>query len=767
MPKKENVNAKGIANNMEEVEKTKAELLKKANFARKRVQMMIERFGPEGKISEIALNKMQAFTKEAVEKYNGIKLPVPEGMPPEIVSLIAMGLAIDKKEFDFTAIHSLSTEAGEKKENFNRDYVLQNILPADRGNIEYSGIMVQSRETAKTALEAYQKGDFSLVRRAVSNVAEVMKESLISTEKASGKLDEGSKQLYQILLQMKQYPAFGIDEQFDEIQWGMIRSHAAQVNGGDKCYQSAYQLLDEMPKAKSEKREKLAFDILFNSVLWYANGAIDDDKIENARDEVLQKIGKELKPQLNAAEFMDAAKEYGSSDPNFFVYVNCGFAALTYEINMKSQASPLQGYMSESNGTVNLEQVLQNEIKQSDLYLQLVNETDPSKLAGLITKATATNIRTYKNVKLDDTKANKLNAEVNKTNEPLWNQAAQDFEKEIRERLSGFITFLEAAPERERQEAERMEIERKKEEERRLEEEKQGIAQKLGKISVKLNASTRIPFHSDSAEIIALRQQAEKLQQIMAAQTNSDALHNDPKVKRELFESYMASRRYLFAKRADAGVKETDNAWRPSTSGGKKRFEAALEIEEFAKQCLGMEEIRRMAEQDEKEIEQKRLGNRQDEIRLAEYDNNSLGAKAIAEVLKEADYFKRIDVNSEYYINVSPERMEELKEKVAKVIAVYTVADVYENARKKGDHWSKRAFDQCVQKTADEVKKRDDFKTLMNEKPTTLIDAMGRKNGLIGLLAEARTKLLAAKNIEGNAKTNQEPEKAKGKQLGK
>ncbi len=314
---------------------------------------------------------------------------------------------------------------------------------------------------------------------------------------------------------------------------------------------------------------------------------------------------------------------------------------------------------------------------------------------------------------------------------------------------------------------EKRQKEEKQQKEAKFQEEKQGIAQKLGELSVKLNASTRIPFHSDSAEIIALRQQAEKLQTIMDAQANSDALHNDPKVKRELFESYMASRRYLSAKRADAGVKETDNAWRPSSSGGKKRFEAALEIEEFAKQYLGMEEIRRMAEQDEKKLEQKRLEDRKEEL----LNGNALKGSVIEGLIKSAknnfeDLRKTMAVRKDCESLKEKEDNKEIRDKyqidkrVANLIATYIVADAYErdtNKKKKSPDKSKmdeemKAFNANKKKVIDEMMERPDFKAFMaSVKLIDLID-WDAKQIMMGI---------AAKKAKLNKEEQKNPENAK------
>ena len=765
-----------IVSKQKAFEKSMGTLKESASAPQKRVDQILARFGPNGKISATLNGEpdgKRTYTDEAVEKYNGITLPVPESLTPEMVSIIAMGIAMDNKRFDFSK-QNMGNGVGDDRVDFNRQYLYMNILGGDERTLDFSDIVAESRKVTKDALEAYQQGDLKPVQRAVTSFSEVVKNALLSPFAASTeKLFLGEKQFFQILMQMERIPELKVREQFTETQWGMVQSHAAQIESADIFYQKSLDMMHKTPEAESKERKEMAFDLLLNAVTMKANPATWKSEASQLNKEMLNAFLLELNLPVSNDDLLS---EIGIKDTDLYTKLTGGLTAKLDPLEEKTKISPMQGILSETDGKEKLRTVLKNAIEKSELYQNLVKETNPDKLIKCIEQAKETDIRTYSDVQLDDTKAQKMRNEISEQSVQLRKEKTEEWKKEIEASKAAIISIHKEAMEKKE---EKRQKEEKQQKEAKFQEEKQGIAQKLGELSVKLNASTRIPFHSDSAEIIALRQQAEKLQTIMDAQTNSDAFHNDPKVKRELFESYMASRRYLSAKRADAGVKETDNAWRPSTSGGKKRFEAALEIEEFAKQYLGMEEIRRMAEQDEKEIEQKRLDDRKEEL----LNGNALKGSVIEGLIKSAKN------NFEYLRQDSAVRKdcESLKEKednkeirdkyqidkrVANLIATYIVADAYErdtNKKKKSPDKSKmdeemKAFNANKKKVIVEMLERPEFKAFMaSVKLKDLID-WDAKQIMMGIAAKKADLNKPEKNNPENAKNEvqaeQQPKKA-------
>ena len=741
-----------IVSKQKAFENSMGALKESASAKKKRVDKILARFGPNGKISATLNGNpdgKRTYTDEAVEKYYGITLPVPESLTPEMVSIIAMGIAMDNKRFDFSK-QNMGNGVGDDRIDFNRQYLYMNILGGDERTLDFSDIVAESRKVTKDALEAYQQGDLKPVQRAVTSFSEVVKNALLSPSDASTEnLFLGEKQFFQILMQMERIPELKVREQFTETQWGMVQSHAAQIESADIFYQKSLDMMHKMPEAESKERKEMAFDLLLNAVTMKANSGTWKSELSQLNKEMMNAFLLELNLPVSNDDLLS---EIGKKDSDLYTKLTGGLTAKLNSLEEKAKIFPMQGILSETDGKEKLRTVLKNAIEKSELYQDLVKETNPDKLIKCIEQAKETDIRTYSDVQLDDTKAQKMRNEISEQSVQLRKEKTEEWKKEIEASKAAIISIHKEAMEKK---------------EAKFQEEKQGIAQKLGELSVKLNASTRIPFHSDSAEIIALRQQAEKLQTIMDAQTNSDALHNDPKVKRELFESYMASRRYLSAKRADAGVKETDSEWRPSTSGGKKRFEAALEIEEFAKQYLGMEEIRRMAEQDEKEIEQERLEDRKEEL----LNGNALKGSVIEGLIKSAknnfeDLRKTMAVRKDCESLKEKEDNKEIRDKyqidkrVANLIATYIVADAYErdtNKKKKSPDKSKmneemKAFNANKKKVIVEMLERPEFKAFMaSVKLKDLID-WDAKQIMMGI---------AAKRAELNKEEQKNPENAK------
>ena len=375
--------------------------------------------------------------------------------------------------------------------------------------------------------------------------------------------------------------------------------------------------------------------------------------------------------------------------------------------------SAVQGYLAEPNGKEQLTAAYREAIEKSDLYQQLVNETDPQKLALNIDKARAQEFEKYKGVKLDGSKAEHYCAQTPMT-DALIKKWKESFQREFAHEIG---------------------------------------PKKMEKALSGLKSHTSNLFHRNSAEIIALREKTELLKRTL--KEKGFGAMQDPAVRQMIKDTYQASIQYTLAKRREAGVSEADSTWRPKTPGGKARYEAALAVEAYTKQFLDEKELMREAEMDVKQQEEQQILAAQLREQNKRFGGKGAADTAVQTALKNIK--KSYDPKAFMYLPEEQQR-QLMEEKIAGFIAVRTVAEASERAEKNGMKISKAQFDSAVKDAVKEVREREDFKELMTGNPVAdLVDAANTPGGkgIMIKLAQAQKKIDQQMKLAENGKQAQ------------
>jgi len=687
--------------------------------AEQRGSALLNTFGPNGTIPSSEVPD-KYYSPEAAAEYGKTELPVPKGLTPEIVALLALSNSMDDSRYDFNRKMTESSSPTDKFDYpaWNRSYILSSLIKVDARCRDFSDIMVDSRKQTKYALEEYEKGNYQPIRKAIKVLAKNVKDYMLDAN-TDKRLDCPDKEVYKLFMQMEQIPELGFKEEFTESQLAKLHALNAQMESGDRFYKSAQQLMETPPEAGSEERKQLVFDMLMNAGMMRAASADDGafNKVKKIRDDIFAEFGAQLDPPVSGNRMESKISDLVlDSDLDLrtrfeMSRIHQGFlGALMMPVCPSEHFSAVQGYLAEPNGKEQLTAAYREAIEKSDLYQQLVNETDPQKLALNIEKARTQEFEKYKGVKLDVSKAEHYCAQTPMTDALIKNWK-DCFQREFAHEIG---------------------------------------PKKMEKALSGLKSHTSNLFHRNSAEIIALREKTELLKRTL--KEKGFGAMQDPAVRQMVKDTYQASIQYTLAKRREAGVSEADSTWRPKTPGGKARYEAALAVEAYTKQFLDEKELMREAEMDVKQQEEEQILAAQ----LRE-QNKRFGGKGAADTAVQTalqNIKKSYDPKAFMYLPEEQQR-QLMEEKIAGFIAVRTVAEASERAEKNGMKISKAQFDSAVKDAVKEVREREDFKELMTGNPVAdLVDAANTPGGkgIMIKLAQAQKKIDQQMKLAENEK---------------
>ena len=706
----------------DQVKTIKTNVHNEALGAEQRGSALLKTFGPNGTIPSSEVPE-KYYSPEAAAEYGETKLPVPKGLTPEIVALLALSNSMDDTRYDFKHKMTDSSSPNEKFDYaaWNRAFILTSLIKVDARCRDFSDIMVDSRKQTKYALEEYEKGNYQPIRKAIKVLAKNVKDYMLDAN-TDNNLDCPDKEVYKLFMQMEQIPELGFKEEFTESQLAKLHALNAQMESGDRFYQSAQQLVENPPEAGSEERKQLVFDMLMNAGMMRAasgdGGAVN--KVTKIQDDIFAEFGAQLDPPVSGNRMKKKIGELTvdttlDSRTRFEIErIDYGYlGALIIPIAPSEHFSAVQGYLAEPDGKEQLTAAYREAIEKSDLYQQLVNETDPKQLALNIDKAGQQELEKYKGVKLDGSKAEHYCAQTPMT-DALIKKWKESFQREFAHEIG---------------------------------------PKKMEKALSGLKSHTPNLFHRNSAEIIALREKTEMLKRTL--KEKGFGAMQDPAVRQMMKDTYQASIQYTLAKRREAGVSEADSTWRPKTPGGKARYEAALAVEAYTKQFLDEKELMREAELDVKQQEEEQIL-----AATLKEQNKQFGGKGAADTAVQTalqNIKNSYDPQAFMYLQEAQQR-QLMEEKIAGFIAVRTVAEASERAVKNGMKISQAQFDAAVKDAVKEVREREDFKELMSGNPVAdLVDAANTPGGkgIMIKLAQAQKKIDQQMKLAENGKQAQ------------
>ena len=680
-----------------------------------RYQRVNERFGKNGKISSDLLSGKKPYNDEDVEKYNSITLPDVPGMDDDMISLIGVGVSFDKKYVRKTS----SSPGNLSPEDFHCVFVTSNIIPADPRTIDYSGAMPKIREETKNVLEEYNKGNKEPVKKALRNIADYIKNDSGTLEFNSNQADGiYNKGFYKTIGKFMNDPDLGVEKMFSEKDLLRVKANAKKLDAYEKSNNAAKELLLNPADANTPEREQQVLDYMlnmatasvtsksvvneedsYNDLVDSISDFIDNDPRLVTDEEGMSKTSTDIIVDLNQTIAQKVDDKKAASAKYKFAYDNVignKSSSLLRDIYQKDNVAPEEAILSEENGEEKLKEQLKTKIKESDLYQSLMNAKTPKEMSMALNKADmkfrAKGLDAIPHDKFESDLAKK--ASLGKTEE--YKKTIDKFRKDFRLLNSGSAVRKD------------------------LESVTAGINAQPARFNVFQKG------HKDSKSIENLREKTAEFEKILYTVTKEPAM-DDPKARKALFEAYKASIEYQNEKMTAAGVDPTNTKWEPTSSMGKERFRGARKIEELAKEFI-MDEIMEYENDLAKEENFKHENETVKKISEAKYDNNTIQGQAYEQAISE------LKENSEAH------PFGDMSSEIAKVMAVKMVSDVYKTMKIKVNDKTKDKFYDDINKTAEQLQTRDDFKYLMSKKPLEAEKAALEDGGkrLLPMLAMAK-----------------------------
>ena len=720
----------------EEIQKSKDDFRKEADGQKERIHLLTDRFGPNAKIIGTD-EEGKYFTKEAAEKYNSIKLPVPEGMTPEMVSIIALGNAMDKTRYDFNKKMTASSRPFEEfhQEEWNRSYIYTSIIPQDSRSRYFSDIMADSREVTQKALEAYQNKDYQPVQHAVSQFCDMAKSTML-TATTNMSLSTNEKQYYKILNEMSKIPELKVKENFSPTQWARIQTLGAQVEGADRFYSNAAELMEKMPQAGSEERKQLAFDLLLNAGIMQAEKGGKKPSVLKLQDQMCEKFGKLIDPPMSGHDFEMHLQKHANSvlNPDKRQAAACTKLEFGIPEDLESRVfpaecfSPAQGYLAYPDGRQQLSAEYKNAIENSPLYKKLVNETNPLKLSQHIEEAKDKDFTTYNSVKLNNSKAKLLESDKSESNR-IMREWDKGFHEEFAHQIGPKL---------------------------------------LDKNLKHLNDRSFKLFSSDTPENRQLDTLCAEVRMLnYRMKKNGQGCLEKDEVKQSMQSTYDLCASFMEDMRKKGGAGENDLNWLPKSSLDRKHYKAAKEILKYTEQfVVDKEKSLKELEAEEKAKEAEAIKRAQEKEQNRTFEGNSMCDQFMQKAMQEVSnaYQKHTEACAKSPDGKDAKTQKNLELSIAKVVAVRTVTLVQESAEKNGFRFTENDFNKSVKTINNEIHEREDFKVLLRDnKLTDLVSAASKKGGkeLMMKLADA------GKTVDREAKQAEAMQKAKEHELQK
>lgn len=754
--------------------------------SQKRKNKILNVYGPKGQVVVGKADNYKHVEPNAANEYNSIELPVPEGLTPEIVAMVAMGAAMDTEKYDYSK-NLTDSSAGGDRTLFNQAFHYTNITTSDERSRGFSEILVDSRKEAKKALIAYQNGDKSLVNKHLKTLADHAKKNQldhISLKDHHNDKDECSYEVKIILGDMLNNPNIDFASNFNETEKMKLKSAGEQIRAYDEFAPVEDKLLsDNPPPANSEERKKAADDFLFGRIL--SNTEYYDfnstDTVFNDTHDIGKKYADSYAPGVKkGGRLVDTLHHVGESSKDPVEKKLCKDASVDSfmdSINAleNNYVSPLDTYYI--NGTTEeLKEKYLPLLRELPEYKQIVEAKDNKELSKAIDNAKNISFEIFKDtMPLDTALSDQLTKSSNAYKEQMEKverdmshavcfENAKYFGEKIKELDADTTPELDKT--RALLKAVYTDLKQLNEE---YDYTKGPIINSTGYIekidnaknisavydanlkainSFKenielLNSTPKSIFqsgHQDSDEIRTLREKMLDLKEIYCNFDHlSGNINDDPEYQQAAYEAYKASIAYQ-KKVAKGNLNK--KGWEPSSDMGKDRYKGALAIEKLA-MSIAPDFIVEQLNAEAKSEEIQSINNKND------FDNKY---KEIAEKLSKHKQIRQTDKK--------PSALEEFAAKdsisrdIAKLIAIKVVNNLYEKDIKVGnikkiENSSK--FSMEVQTHMNDIIKRDDFQRMMQDNSVDdLINAATVKNGkgLMAKLGEAHIKVGKEKALE-------------------
>ena len=395
------------------------------------------------------------FDPKTVAEYSAIKLPVPDGLTPEIVAMVAMSAGMDSEKYNFARKMSDSSPGGDL-ETFNKGYHYMNIASDDPRVRAYSDILVDSRKEAQKALIAYQNGDPSLVQKHLKTfVAQAKKANLDHCDVSATSLTAPAIEVRTLVNDLINDTRFDFSDIFTEKDKIMFNSVSQKLKASDKANgifnkyepvepkkaekeagEAGLKFKTDLPEAGSEERKKEIEEMLFNKMLANTSyyGFKGNDKVYEDAQNLPEKYKDSYAPNINKNKLFDVLYHLGCNKAEKKSELQQAVADASGEMYgrlnealEKSYVSPVDTALSEENGLENLREKFMPLIRKSPEFLNFVNAKTPEEMKKAMAEFNQQSLDSFKDqIELDTSMSDKLT-----NNNEVYNKAIDECEKKI------------------------------------------------------------------------------------------------------------------------------------------------------------------------------------------------------------------------------------------------------------------------------------------------------------------------------------------------
>ncbi len=395
------------------------------NVIGKSVEIVTERFGPDGKMFD-AEGDHPAFLSK--DEYDKIKIDIPEGLDENMVTAVVMGSIMRPDRLSDRILSSGSSiDSSNDILGFNRTFVMENLINGDRRQGEFVDLLPKARQEAKDALIDYGKGK----KDAVNKMLKDFMDAGISSSRKFGR-DVGYKPnqiripeycVVQLAAKLIDDPNMPPMDGISEIDRMRLKNHVKMQNAVDDYIRAGDKLLNSTPPAGSEERKKLAEEFIFNRLL--AN--IGQQEIKKGQAELNSELvgGMLKKIGVEPADVMETETDFYKLSKNPGVMKATIPILDTYQ---KYHISDIQAILAEPDGKEKLMQVYGDAIRNSDHYKEIVEAADSNALSDVLDSYSSG--KSFEQ-EYPDIKVPKASAQINKNHKAAYDKEMAVIEKNV------------------------------------------------------------------------------------------------------------------------------------------------------------------------------------------------------------------------------------------------------------------------------------------------------------------------------------------------
>ena len=325
-------------------------------------QEFIDRYGPNGKMYEVP----------GKADYDEITIEPPADMDPVEVSVVVIGSCMREEWLDRVMTNSGFPMGSMTYAEFNQMFLVDNVFRGDARIGDFPPVLIEGRQQAKDAIEAYKNGDRTgvirmvdqFIRYTVSTVKSVYigsaQDAIMSGSGAEYNEQRAALLIAERLLEKEPYKS---ECRISEIDRAKLRAFTHHAEALKDATEAKIGLMKEPPAPNTKEREDQVAEFLFNE---YVAGIMRDARSE--RDDMNTRMATELYEKYGMVP--------GSSDYSRFMLLSDSISRVVIgtEYNIqRNKISDLEAILAMPDGREKLRGLYMDKIRGTAHYQKLVS----------------------------------------------------------------------------------------------------------------------------------------------------------------------------------------------------------------------------------------------------------------------------------------------------------------------------------------------------------------------------------------------------------